>query len=93
MAPTKKTLDEPVVEPAPEGAADAPAGRDPDFAPDEPEALEAVDEPERAAEPLPFISAGVASDLEMQGWAGDPTTGGIFRKDAETGEITYTPRT
>lgn len=47
---------------------------------------------EPAAE-RPFMSAGVASDLAMQGWAGDPTTGGIFRRDAETGEVTFTPRT
>lgn len=38
------------------------------------------------------LSAGVASDLEQQGWAGDPATGGIFRKDRETGVITFEPR-
>lgn len=84
MAQTKK---------APEGATDAPAGPDPEFVPDAP--LIEPEQPEAGAEPpvdLPFISAGVMSDLEMQGWAGDPTTGGIFRKDAESGEITYTPR-
>lgn len=41
---------------------------------------------------LPFLSAGVASDLDMKGWAGDPASGGMFRKDLETGEITYEPR-
>jgi hypothetical protein len=47
--------------------------------------------PDEAAVEQPFISAGVASDLEMQGWAGDPTTGGMFRKD-EDGVVTFTPR-
>lgn len=49
-------------------------------------------EPEAPAVERMFISAGVASDLAMQGWAGDPTTGGILRRNEETGEVTFTPR-
>lgn len=62
-------------------------------APAEPDESTAA-EPEESTvdESLPFISAGVASDLEQRGWAGDPATGGMFRKDAKTGKITYTPR-
>lgn len=54
-----------------------------------------VDEP-AAAEPArpvqPFMSEGMRHDLETVGWAVDPTTGGKFERDKETGKVTYTDR-
>lgn len=84
-------------------AADAPPTEqvtDPAPPDEQPEAVadaserEQLDEQADAGESveLPVMSAGVASDLAMQGWAGDPATGGMWRRDAETGETTYTPR-
>jgi hypothetical protein len=77
-----------------------PASETPDVAqvPDDAshDAGEPVDEPEQVdeapASDWPVMSAGVASDLAMQGWAGDPGSGGMWRRDPETGEDAYTPR-
>jgi hypothetical protein len=106
MPPTKKTSPAEPVEPEVPTVPVVPADEDVERIPPEPiipgvteqervDLIEAAERGEVELAPVaevPFISAGVASDLEMQGWAGDPATGGIFRKDAETGEITFTPR-
>lgn len=34
---------------------------------------------------VPFVSAGMASDLEQQGWALDPTTGRKVERDKDKG--------
>lgn len=36
---------------------------------------ESVAEPDASTDARPFISAGMASDLEQQGWTIDPSTG------------------
>lgn len=38
--------------------------------------------------PEPFLSEGMRNDLELLGWAVDPSSGAKFVRDKETGEIT-----
>lgn len=60
--------------------------------PDEAAAEPRKDEVAAAAPPKPFLSEGVRLELEQSGKAGDPVTGGVFEKDPDTGQITYTDR-
>lgn len=53
-------------------------------------AEQSVEQPAKAARP--YMSEGVRQDLAAYGEAGDPATGGRFKRDEETGRVTYTDR-
>lgn len=60
--------------------------------PVEPEPAVIADPVAPAEIEVPVMSAGVASDLDMLGHAGDPSTGGRWERDADSGVLTYTDR-
>jgi hypothetical protein len=40
----------------------------------------------------PFLSEGVRQDLLTFGQATDPATGGVFKRDEDSGSVTFTPK-
>jgi hypothetical protein len=91
MANTRKDIVPPAVESAQDTAAPAVEPALDTAAPAVPAPESAPDVPEQDAEPAkprPFLSEGTRHDLEQWGEATDPITGAVFRRDADTGEVT-----
>lgn len=47
---------------------------------------------DRPAGPAPFMSEGMRHDLEVNGWAIDPSSGARFELDPDTGEVALIER-